>query len=193
MISNSTLESAQDGDETAWYQIGRELEDVGITSSIVQENRAFIIAWIKDALKRGQLEEQTNGPEEGPTFTIQDGPKFVKTPYVAVPKFALDGSPMEGACFIMEERPSQWEGVVTFSSREMPSFLPTGEYCTSDREYYTGIFLPGYGLSLPHVREYLGPRSSLQSHTYNGCVGSLITGPGILAEASRSFSVVAND
>ncbi len=56
-ISSSTIESAEEGNTTAWCQIGRELEDVGITSTMIQENRAFVIAWMKNALNTGQLGE----------------------------------------------------------------------------------------------------------------------------------------
>ena len=72
VISTSTVESAEDGDEAAWYQIGRELEDVGISASMIQENRAFIVAWMKNALDIGQLEEQAGELEEMPKKQSQE-------------------------------------------------------------------------------------------------------------------------
>ena len=68
MISARSIESAEDGDEAAWCQMGRELEDIGITPTMLQENRAFIVAWIKNALSSGQLEEQASQPERGAEY-----------------------------------------------------------------------------------------------------------------------------
>lgn len=72
LISNHTIESAEDGDEAAWCQIGRELEDVGITSTLMQENRAFIITWIKSALASGQLDERAYLPEMDSTVSSRE-------------------------------------------------------------------------------------------------------------------------
>lgn len=72
LISNLTIESAEDGDEAAWCQIGHELEDVGITSTMMQENWAFIITWIKSALDSGQLDERACLPEMDPTVSSQE-------------------------------------------------------------------------------------------------------------------------
>ena len=62
MISMDSISSAEDGDDTVWFQIGRELEDVGITPAMVTEHRTFITNWIKDALDKDQFEESVKGP-----------------------------------------------------------------------------------------------------------------------------------
>lgn len=56
------LESAEDGDEDVWFQMARKLEDVGITSTMVNENCSYITAWIKDALRSGSLGECVRSP-----------------------------------------------------------------------------------------------------------------------------------
>ena len=57
VISNSTIESAEQGDELVWSQISKELEDAGITPNIVAEHQDFIITWIKEALLDGEFVE----------------------------------------------------------------------------------------------------------------------------------------
>lgn len=43
--------------EDIWHRLGRELEDVGISASVVQENHAYISNWLKTAISNGMLEE----------------------------------------------------------------------------------------------------------------------------------------
>lgn len=57
VISTDNLVSAEDGDEDVWRQISRELDDVGITSDLIREHRAYITDWIKMALETGELRE----------------------------------------------------------------------------------------------------------------------------------------
>lgn len=58
VISSRAMDSIEDGDETVWSQIGRELEDLGITSNMIKEHRIFITSWIKKALQNGEFEEK---------------------------------------------------------------------------------------------------------------------------------------
>ena len=57
VISNSTIESAEQGDDLVWSQISKELEDVGITQNMIAEHQDFIITWIKEALLDGEFVE----------------------------------------------------------------------------------------------------------------------------------------
>lgn len=59
MISNSSLESVEEGDQIIWFQISKELEDVGITQSMVAEHKDFVTSWIKRALLKGDFDEIT--------------------------------------------------------------------------------------------------------------------------------------
>lgn len=61
VISNSTIESAEQGDELVWSQISKELEDVGITPKMVVGNQDFIVSWIKQALLDGEFVESDPG------------------------------------------------------------------------------------------------------------------------------------
>ena len=58
VISSRAMDSIEDGDENVWSQIGRELEDLGITSNMIKEHRTFITNWIKQALQNGEFEEK---------------------------------------------------------------------------------------------------------------------------------------
>jgi hypothetical protein len=46
-----------------WTEFRRELEDVGISAAIVEENREYIAKWIKGALQEGLLEESVADSE----------------------------------------------------------------------------------------------------------------------------------
>ena len=59
VISIEGIASAEEGDENIWHQIGKELEDVGITPDMVNEHRLYITAWIKEALGNGNLDENS--------------------------------------------------------------------------------------------------------------------------------------
>ncbi|KAI1270982.1 hypothetical protein F5Y07DRAFT_406311 [Xylaria sp. FL0933] len=55
----SVAESIESPD--VWQQLRRELEDVGISPTVVEENHAYIARWIKAALAEGLMDE------DGPT------------------------------------------------------------------------------------------------------------------------------
>lgn len=57
VISVDSIKSAEEGDEEVWYQIRRELEDVGVSSEAIREHREFITNWIKGALIAGNFHE----------------------------------------------------------------------------------------------------------------------------------------
>lgn len=44
-----------------WNQLRRELEDVGITPAVVEENHDYIINWMKAALAQGLVDEVSPG------------------------------------------------------------------------------------------------------------------------------------
>ena len=43
--------------EDVWIQLRRELEDVGISGSVLEEHHTYICDWIKAAISNGMLEE----------------------------------------------------------------------------------------------------------------------------------------
>lgn len=55
IISNRAIASIEDGDEAVWFQIGRELKDVGITSEMIQKHQEYITTWIKNLCKMENL------------------------------------------------------------------------------------------------------------------------------------------
>jgi hypothetical protein len=62
IVSDATVASAEDGNEATWQHIGLELEAFGITPKIAQENRGFIVQWIKEALQQGQVSDEGQVP-----------------------------------------------------------------------------------------------------------------------------------
>jgi ankyrin repeat protein len=57
ITSQSSEVASADEDESIWDQIGKELEDVGITTQDFAANKDFIISWIKKAIEDGQFKE----------------------------------------------------------------------------------------------------------------------------------------
>jgi hypothetical protein len=43
--------------EDVWVQLRRELEDVGISASVIEENQPYITQWLKTAISNSMLEE----------------------------------------------------------------------------------------------------------------------------------------
>ncbi|RYP36538.1 hypothetical protein DL767_003361 [Monosporascus sp. MG133] len=62
-----TTNDVADAIETAdiWTELRRELEDVGISAPVAEENHEFILGRIKNALAEGQLDERPPGHSEG--------------------------------------------------------------------------------------------------------------------------------
>ncbi|TAQ90828.1 hypothetical protein B7494_g874 [Chlorociboria aeruginascens] len=56
VVTTSTVAETIDSDDV-WQQLRRELEDVGISSSVIEENHAYITGWLKTAIQNGMLEE----------------------------------------------------------------------------------------------------------------------------------------
>lgn len=61
VISVHSIELAQEGDDAVWREIGRELEDVGITQPMIWDHKDFIIDWIKGALQSVRFDEASPG------------------------------------------------------------------------------------------------------------------------------------
>lgn len=57
VVSHKTFDSSVQNDWETWEALRRELEDVGISPGIITERRQFIIAWFKEAIAAGKLEE----------------------------------------------------------------------------------------------------------------------------------------
>lgn len=57
VVSHKTFDSSVQNDWETWEALRRELEDVGISPGVITERRQFIIAWFKEAIAAGKLEE----------------------------------------------------------------------------------------------------------------------------------------
>ena len=62
VISIETVDSITRNNQEAWDAFRKELEDVGISSSVIAEKRDFLIVWFQEAVAAGKLEEDV--PEE---------------------------------------------------------------------------------------------------------------------------------
>ena len=59
MVTTSDAAENIDSDDI-WHQLRRELEDVGISASVVEEHHAYICNWLKVAISNGMLEENAS-------------------------------------------------------------------------------------------------------------------------------------
>lgn len=59
VISSQTFDR---NEHETWTQLRRELEDVGISSTVIQEKRDFLIAWFREAIAAGKLDEEETEP-----------------------------------------------------------------------------------------------------------------------------------
>jgi hypothetical protein len=57
MSDSSSLAETIDSDNV-WGQLQEELEDIGISESVLKENQRFITDWLKGAIRNGRLEEE---------------------------------------------------------------------------------------------------------------------------------------
>lgn len=57
VISIETVDSIARNDRIAWEMFRKELEDVGVSSSVIAEKRQFLIVWFQEAVAAGKLEE----------------------------------------------------------------------------------------------------------------------------------------
>lgn len=63
-----------------WAELRRELEDIGISNVVVEENRDFIRDWMKTALSEGSMEERSIEERSPPPNTEQ--PRSLSCPNV---------------------------------------------------------------------------------------------------------------
>ena len=57
VISTTSLDSIVQNEQEAWETLRRELKDIGISPSIIKEQRQFIVSWFREAVAAGRLEE----------------------------------------------------------------------------------------------------------------------------------------
>ena len=57
VISIETVDSITRNNQESWNGFRRELEDVGISSSVIAAKRDFLIVWFQEAVAAGKLEE----------------------------------------------------------------------------------------------------------------------------------------
>ena len=57
VISTATLVNDAETEHEAWLALQRELEDIGISTTVIVEKRQFIVAWFQKAIAAGRLEE----------------------------------------------------------------------------------------------------------------------------------------
>ncbi|MCJ1244035.1 hypothetical protein MMC30_001232 [Trapelia coarctata] len=65
IISTQTFGSMVTNDRETWRTFRRELEDVGISPTVINEKRRFIVDWFQQAVAAGQLDEDCDESDHG--------------------------------------------------------------------------------------------------------------------------------
>jgi len=76
----STASAESIGTKEVWEGFRRELETIGISKSVINENQDFITGWFRDSFARGELEEDTplETIDTGPAPSLLSGPTAVR-------------------------------------------------------------------------------------------------------------------
>ncbi|CAD6572394.1 MAG: hypothetical protein ASARMPRED_005318 [Alectoria sarmentosa] len=72
VVSTKAFDTAVQNDRETWEALGRELEDIGISASIITEKRPFIIAWFQEAVKAGRLEEDAPSDDNDSAISLYE-------------------------------------------------------------------------------------------------------------------------
>ena len=64
VISTQTFDTAAQNDRETWEALRRELEDIGISSEVINEKRHFIVTWFQEAVAMGKLEEEASSHDD---------------------------------------------------------------------------------------------------------------------------------
>ena len=64
VVSNDDVDTISCTNQTMWEELRRDLQDVGISHTVIVEKKEHIIAWFQDAVAAGKLEEDGSGEED---------------------------------------------------------------------------------------------------------------------------------
>jgi len=72
VVSTISLDTASQSDRETWEALRKELEDIGISPSMITEKRQFIVAWFQEAVAAGKLEEESRSDEDDDSMAFYD-------------------------------------------------------------------------------------------------------------------------
>lgn len=112
-VSSKTFDqNAQDNGET-WEALRRELEDIGISPSVIIEKRHFIIAWFQEAVAAGKLEEHASSDLDDSAISLYGSDIAVEE--FSLPNLGNSESDINSDSVLAEEMSSV---MITQSSQE---------------------------------------------------------------------------
>ena len=72
VISTQTFDTAAQNDRETWKALRRELEDIGISPTVISEKRQFIITWFQAAVAAGKLEEDVASNDNDDAISLHE-------------------------------------------------------------------------------------------------------------------------
>lgn len=148
VVSTKAFDTAVQNDRETWEALGRELEDIGISASIITEKRPFIIAWFQEAVAAGRLEEDAPLDENDSAIPLYepDSPAGISD-NDSIPDSVTD---REMASMMREPRTLEASTDKESVPKAQHSLGPTAE--TSRR--YPSSTLPPQGEEKPRMRPF---------------------------------------
>ncbi|KAG6991229.1 hypothetical protein G7Y79_00055g090050 [Physcia stellaris] len=72
IVSVQTIDTVARNNQEKWDVLRRDLEDVGISPAAISENRQFIIAWFREAVAAGRIEEDVPSADDESSVLLQE-------------------------------------------------------------------------------------------------------------------------
>lgn len=69
VVSVETIDTLVHNNKETWDALRSDLEDIGITSDLIAENRQFIVTWIQKAVAAGKLDEDAPSDDGGSAYS----------------------------------------------------------------------------------------------------------------------------
>ncbi len=72
VVSTEMIESASLNDQDAWRELRRELEDMGVSTTILNQHRRVILDWFRRAIEANLLEDGDEKESFAPSFKFEE-------------------------------------------------------------------------------------------------------------------------
>jgi hypothetical protein len=184
VVSTATIESVETRE--SWQQLRRELEDVGLSKTVINENQQYITEWFKQALTAGLLNEAAigePGTERRPVTLAQ-----ISSRDSALGDSVIGGSTVAGDDASPPHTPKQLTHSLSISLSPPALNLANNPFFEAARERYASD-MPSADLDLPTIIPYTTTSSSSsqprkRSRKFSSLMFKLLKSPLAIIEAA---------
>ena len=79
VVSTATFDTAARNSRETWESLHRELEDIGISPSVIIEKRQYIVTWFQKAVAMGKLEEAAPSDDNDSAISLCESNDLART------------------------------------------------------------------------------------------------------------------